>query len=1055
MINRFVNLLSSMKFATSLILIMAFSIGYATFIENDFGSSTSKALIYNAWWFELILILLTITLTINIFKQNLFRKEKLATLMFHLSFIIIMIGAGVTRYTGYEGMMRIKEGDKSNTFLSDDAYLQIKVNDGIQQYKYDKKLHLSGITKRYDKTPILNQLFSNYFTISNSDLEEEFSITYLDFLPNVSDSVIKKNIKGITLSSSGNSNKEGTDLSVNDFINKDILIGSETIFKDVNFTFNNKKDNSVNFYFDNNILKCVSEYDVSITSMPPDGNPPNIYKSGEEFELNKMSLLTIKTNKYMFSDFSYEKESILYSTSNNMDNTSKNENRLKDALLLKVKSGNISKKITLEGRKGMYPNSSKFSLGKLNFELSYGPKFFETPFNVYLHDFQLEKYPGSNSPASFASEVEVIDGIDSIPYRIFMNNVLDYDGHRFFQSSYDPDESGTILSVNHDWWGTIISYIGYFFLMLGMILVFFQKQTRFQVLTKNLNKIKKVSSILILILFSIKSYSIESPSDLLKDNIIDIKHSDKLESLLVQHDGRIKPFSTLSSELIRKISRKETIYNLNSTQILMGAISYPQLWRKIPLVKVQNSQLLEELGSKEDMLSFDDFFNDNKEYILKEKIKKSSNIPDVNKSKYDKELIKVDERLSILFSVINTGTYNYFLNIFPSTDTNNTKWEGILNAPRMIGDSISNVNVLNLYTQTLMVSTISKDWSWCDTLLNTIKDYQNEHGKDLIQSKFKINLELLYNKIDVFSLLFKWYFFTGLLMLILCIISIFKNQSKFLLHSIKFLKYIILVGWGLHTLGLISRWIISNHAPWTNGYEAMIYTVWATMLAGIIFSKKSNLTLATTTCVSSLLLLFAFVSYLDPTITNVVPVLNSYWLMIHVSIIVASYGFLILGGFLGLLALTLMIFTNSNNKKIFNLRISELTIINERSITVGVYMLTIGTFLGGIWANESWGRYWGWDPKETWALVSILVYAFILHMRFIPALKSKWTFNTMSAFAVYSVLMTYFGVNYLLSGLHSYAAGDKVEIPMAVWISVGIVLTIVVLARIRNKKYKI
>ena len=164
MINRIVNLLSSMKFATFLILIMAFSIGYATFIENDFGSSTSKAIIYNVWWFELIMILLTITLIINIFKHNLFRKEKLATLTFHLSFIIIIIGAGITRYTGYEGMMRIKEGDKSNTFLSDDAYLQIKVNDGIKQYRYDKKLHLSGITKRFDKTPILNQLFSNYFT---------------------------------------------------------------------------------------------------------------------------------------------------------------------------------------------------------------------------------------------------------------------------------------------------------------------------------------------------------------------------------------------------------------------------------------------------------------------------------------------------------------------------------------------------------------------------------------------------------------------------------------------------------------------------------------------------------------------------------------------------------------------------------------------------------------------------------------------------------------------------------------------------------------------------
>ena len=153
----------------------------------------------------------------------------------------------------------------------------------------------------------------------------------------------------------------------------------------------------------------------------------------------------------------------------------------------------------------------------------------------------------------------------------------------------------------------------------------------------------------------------------------------------------------------------------------------------------------------------------------------------------------------------------------------------------MIGDSISNVNVLNLYTQTLMVSTISKDWSWCDTLLNTIKDYQNEHGKNLIQSKFKINLELLYNRIDVFSLLFKWYFFTGLLMLIFCIISIFKNHSKFLLHSIKFLKYIILLGWGLHTLGLISRWIISNHAPWTNGYEANDLYCGATIIAWYYF----------------------------------------------------------------------------------------------------------------------------------------------------------------------------------------------------------------------------
>ena len=277
-------------------------------------------------------------------------------------------------------------------------------------------------------------------------------------------------------------------------------------------------------------------------------------------------------------------------------------------------------------------------------------------------------------------------------------------------------------------------------------------------------------------------------------------------------------------------------------------------------------------------------------------------------------------------------------------------------------------------------------------------------------------------------------------------------NKKWIDNSIKFIKWIIISGILIHTLGIITRWIISDHAPWTNGYEAMIYTVWATMIAGFIFSKKSDLTLSATTLVSSMLLLFAFISYLDPTITNVVPVLNSYWLMIHVSVIVSSYGFLIMGGFLGLLCLILMIFRSKKNKQIINLKISELTIINEKTLIIGLFMLTIGTFLGGIWANESWGRYWGWDAKETWALVSILVYAFILHMRFVPGLKGRYTFNFASAIAVYSVLMTYFGVNYLLSGLHSYAAGEKVIIPMSVWISVLIVIIIAILAKLNNNK---
>ena len=231
----------------------------------------------------------------------------------------------------------------------------------------------------------------------------------------------------------------------------------------------------------------------------------------------------------------------------------------------------------------------------------------------------------------------------------------------------------------------------------------------------------------------------------------------------------------------------------------------------------------------------------------------------------------------------------------------------------------------------------------------------------------------------------------------------------------------------------------------------MIYISWATMLSGIIFSLRSKLTLAATTLVTSLFLMVAHLNWLDPEITNIVPVLNSYWLMIHVSIITASYGFLALGAVLGLFSLWLIIFTNKTNKLKLANTLTELTLINEKTLQVGLFMLTIGTFLGGVWANESWGRYWGWDPKETWALVSVLVYVFVLHMRFIPPLKGRYIFNVASSVAIWSIIMTYFGVNFYLAGLHSYAKDDQ-EISV---VFIGISLTLImILSLLAYPKYK-
>ncbi len=264
---------------------------------------------------------------------------------------------------------------------------------------------------------------------------------------------------------------------------------------------------------------------------------------------------------------------------------------------------------------------------------------------------------------------------------------------------------------------------------------------------------------------------------------------------------------------------------------------------------------------------------------------------------------------------------------------------------------------------------------------------------------------------------------------------------------------IFVAGFVAHTLSLGLRWYIAGHAPWSNGYEAMLYISWTIILAGILFARSSELALATTGIFSGIALFVAHLSWLDPQITTMVPVLKSYWLTIHVSIITASYGFLGLSTLLGFVSLIFyMMLNNEAKRERISVNILESTRISEMSMIVGLSLLTVGNFLGGVWANESWGRYWGWDPKETWALVTILVYAFVIHMRFIPMLRSNFVFNAISVVAYSSVIMTYFGVNYYLSGLHSYAAGDPVPVPVWVYYAVTVVAAVIIVASFNRNK---
>ncbi len=1021
MLKRFFKFLLSVKLASILIIVFAAVIGVATFIENDFGRVSAKALIYTKWWFELILFMLLINLVYNLKRYNLFRKEKIAVLTFHLSFIIILIGSAITRYVSFEGMMHIREGEESNIIVSDDVFLQVKVDDRKLQLEYDKKLFMSGIT-------------NNDFSLPLKFLDNKISIDYLDFFPNVKDTFISSDDGVMTL----HLVVPGDDGMQSEYLKN---FEQKRIKKNV-FTLNNPMEGAINITLVDSSLYCSSPFEVS--SMKMSDRSTNQFPPQKNFLLSKRTLYTANDLNFVLKEVIDRGKMDIYSTSKVMKDGSN------DALRVRINCNNETKDVTLFGGKGFNSSFEEHNVGGLYFNLAYGSKNYLTPFRIKLRDFQLERYPGSQSPSSFAAEVTVKDGAKSEDHRIFMNNVLDYRGYRFFQSSYDQDEKGTILSVNHDMLGTIVSYIGYFLLALGMVMVFFTSQTRFAFLNKRLNKIKQKTVLIFIGFFvSFNMNAEENIDSLLTSNTISTDHIKKFEKLLVQDNGgRIKPVNTVCSEFLRKVSRKDNIAGQSASQVVLGMMKNPKLWSNVPMIKVSHEKLKLLIQKEESRVSFRTFFTEEGDYILKDEVERVNSKAPINRSKYDKDVLTVDERINICFTIYNGDIFRFF----PlANDSNNTWFTSGQNSFFSGKDSLFVTNIMFMYMNALDRAINDNNWVTCDSVVSYISRFQNIYGKQVMPKDYKVDLEVMYNKLNIFSNLFMYYFLVGFIFLIVLIVRIFNPNVLF--YFVKIIQFFIVLGFLYQTFGLAARWVISGHAPWSNGYESMIYISWATMLSGIVFSRKSKMTLAATTLVTSLFLMVAHLNWLDPEITNIVPVLNSYWLMIHVSIITASYGFLALGAVLGLFSLWLIIFTSSETKKKLLNTIKELTLINEKSITIGLFMLTIGTFLGGVWANESWGRYWGWDPKETWALVSILVYAFILHMRLIPALSGIYIFNLATLIGISSIIMTYFGVNYYLSGLHSYAAGDPMPIPNFVYYFIAITFLTAIFARVKYNKF--
>lgn len=1011
--NKILSVLNSMKTMAVLMLVFAITIGYATFIENDYGTMSAKADIYNARWFEVLLALLALNLILNIVRFKMARREKTLVFLFHIAFLIILVGAAMTRYVGYEGMMHIREGESSDVILSSDPYITFTAEKGGKTVDFQEKLFLSKrSTNHFDRTlsvegePITVKLESymgnaRYEAAADPEGKALFNLMVTG----------AQGSQQITLQS-------GEFIETNDVI---IDFDSKKIF--------NKPVVSLSVEGDKAFMTAPS--DLAALSM--DTQQSSKLSAGKH-EMTKRTLFQTPQSGFVLRDF-FSKGSMKLVSKPAKGPMVEG----KDALTFTLEQGDKKATAVVMGTVGEAGEAQIVSLGESTVRISYGSVERRIPFAIALRDFELERYPGSMSPASYASEVTVLDsaaGI-TIPFRVYMNHILDYQGYRFFQSSFDQDEKGTVLSVNHDP-GTWITYVGYLLLAIGMFGVLIVKNGRFNALSEKLKALdaqKTVVSLAIIAMTLVSSNAIASEHEnpvIKTAKSFDAEHADKFGHLIIQDaSGRMKPMDTLSHEIVAKLYRDNSVMGLSANQVILGMMLRPDAWREIAMIRTSHKEVNKLIGLPENAktAAFSQFFEVPDEvsgYKLAALVDEANRKSPNKRDKFEKALLQVDERVNVAYMVYNGS----LMRMWPKPNDKNHTWDATIEALQSLPPKESEiVRLLAVgYFTAVDQALKSGSWSEADHALERIDKYQHFIGASVYPSKMKADVEIFYNKTNIFEQLWPLYFIVGFTLLILSFVKILKPAFK--------LEWFTRVTFGLlviffiaHTVGLGMRWYIAGHAPWSNGYESMIYIGWASILAGFIFSRKSAITLAATGIMTGLILFVAHLNWLDPQVTNLVPVLQSYWLSIHVSMITASYGFLGLGALLGMITLILFILKKPHNKARLNLAIKELNAINEMSLIFGLVLLTIGNFLGGVWANESWGRYWGWDPKETWALVTILVYSVVIHLRMIKGAYNDYLFSVISLLAFTSVLMTYFGVNYYLAGMHSYAKGDPVPVP--------------------------
>lgn len=643
-----------------------------------------------------------------------------------------------------------------------------------------------------------------------------------------------------------------------------------------------------------------------------------------------------------------------------------------------------------------------------------GMKEEKLPFSLCLQKFEAKMHDGTNAVADYSSKFTVIDGDDKSEGEVSMNNIYSHRSYRLYQSSYDEDGKGSVLAINADPYGIPVTYTGYALLFISLVWMLFDPKGGYRKLLKSpLLKKGALITALILSMGNIQTLHAESATGNLQNAVLPKETAEKFGELHILYNDRICPVQTFALDFCKKIYGARSYQGLTAEQVLSGWIFYGNVWTNEPFIKIKSGEMKTAMNLP-DYASLNTFFNrEMGGYTIGQYVQEYYND---QQDKFHQQAADIDSKIQIIMELRE----GISLKVFPYTFTKNVKatkdhpfikagtttWFAPVNKLPLAVEqqhALYIKNVFSLLNGDVKAGNISR----VNEFFVKMKKYQEVSSGNSLPTATQYKAERINNAFPFATILFMANLTLGFIALFYTIYCMMKKREIKVLNIA--LPILLGVSFLALTFGLALRWIISGNIPMSNGYESMLTVAWFVMLISILMQLRIRIVMVFGFLISGFFLLVSHINQMDPAIGQMMPVLNSPLLSIHVSIIMMSYALLSLTFICGIMGICL----RSHGE--------ELQALSRIFLYPALTTMGFGIFIGAIWANVSWGNYWSWDSKETWALITFMIYAVVVHTQSLPVFRKPLVYHIYITLAFLSIAMTYFGVNYFLTGMHSYA----------------------------------